>query len=260
MSAMFAQPFASEELEELVAENERLHQLDRMKDELIAMVSHELRTPLTSIVGYLELLTGPEADPLTEQQRQFLSIVSRSAERLLSLISDLLLMAQVESGGVKLERETVDLAALAGECVAAAQPAAAKRGIRLTAATASSPVCGDRRWLGELVDNLLSNALKFTPESGEVVVCVTRLGDRVRLEVRDTGIGIPEDERGHLFTRFYRARDAVTRAVQGTGLGLSIVKAIVDAHDGEIEVESAVSVGSTFRVTLPLDREDERSR
>jgi signal transduction histidine kinase len=256
MNALLDEPF----LDELVAENERLHQLDRMKDELIAMVSHELRTPLTSIVGYLELLTGPEAEPLSEEQRQFLSIISRSAERLLSLISDLLLMAQVEAGGVKLEREIVDLAALAAECVAAAQPTAAKRGVRLTATATRATVCGDRRWLAELVDNLLSNALKFTAEDGEVEVRVAALGGRVRLEVRDTGIGIPEAERGRLFTRFYRTRDAVTRAVQGTGLGLSIVKAIVDAHEGEIEVESTVSVGSTFRVTFPLDREDERNR
>jgi signal transduction histidine kinase len=109
-----------------------------------------------------------------------------------------------------------------------------------------------------VIDNLLSNALKFTSEEGSVEVRVVDLRDRVRLEVADTGIGIPNEELGRLFARFYRTRDAVDRAVQGTGLGLSIVKAIVDAHDGVITVESSVGVGSTFRVTFPVHC-DERS-
>jgi signal transduction histidine kinase len=237
--------------EDLIVENERLHELDQMKDELIALVSHELRTPLTSIVGYLELLTEPDAEPLTEQQAKFLSIISRSAERLLSLISDLLLMAQVESGGVQLDEGALDLAAVAQDSVAAALPTASAHGVRLTADVETAVVRGDRRWLAEMVDNLLSNALKFTPDGGAVDIRVRPDGGSVRLEVADTGIGIPPEEQAQLFSRFFRTRAAVTRAVQGTGLGLSIVKAIVDAHGGAIEVESVVSEGSTFRVTLP---------
>jgi len=239
--------------EELIAENERLHELDQMKDELIALVSHELRTPLTSIVGYLELLTGPDAEPLTEQQRKFLSVISRSAERLLSLISDLLLMAQVESGGVQLDRDVIDLAALAEDCVAASRPTADKRRVMLAAELQTAFVDGDRRWLSEMIDNLLSNALKFTPEGGSVTVRVERAESAARLEVVDTGIGIPPEEQDQLFSKFFRTRAAVKRAVQGTGLGLSIVKAIVDAHGGEIALESEVSKGSTFRVTLPIE-------
>jgi len=242
---------ASVSAEELLAENERLYELDQMKDELIALVSHELRTPLTSIVGYLELLTGPEAEPLTEQQAKFLSIISRSAERLLSLVSDLLLMAQVESGGVQLNLGVLDLAVLAEECIAASQPTADSRGIRLTAHVQPAYVQGDRRWLAEMVDNLLSNALKFTSEGGRVDVRVSSMRNAVQLEVSDTGIGIAPEEQDKLFSRFFRTREAVQRAVQGTGLGLSIVQAIVDAHSGSIEVESVVSSGSTFRVTFP---------
>jgi len=237
--------------EELLAENERLHELDQMKDELIALVSHELRTPLTSIVGYLELLTGPEADPLTDEQVRFLSVISRSAERLLSLVSDLLLMAQVESGGVHLDKDIVDLAAIAEECVAASRPVAGKRGIGLTVRATPAFVDGDRRWLWEMIDNLLSNALKFTPEGGGVDVRVASVVGGVVLEVSDTGIGIPPEDRDKLFSRFFRTRAAVQRAVQGTGLGLSIVKAIVDAHGGRVAVESVVGTGSMFRVTLP---------
>jgi signal transduction histidine kinase len=261
MSALLASTHSSDSRNPLVAENERLLQLDQMKDELIATVSHELRTPLTSIVGYLELLRGPESDPLTEQQAQFLGIISRSAERLLSLISDLLLMAQVESDGVPLEREDLDLADIAKDCVAVAQPIASSRGVALTTNVSRAAVSGDRRLLGEVIDNLLSNALKFTPEGGSVAVRITRRGGQVMLAVSDTGIGIPDDEQGLLFTRFFRARDAVRGAVQGTGLGLSIVKAIVDAHGGEIAVESTLSAGSTFRVTLPANRSTaERNR
>jgi len=251
VTAMLLTPAATEDL---VAENERLLQLDQMKDELISMVSHELRTPLTSIVGYLEMLTGPEAEPLTEQQTRFLGIISRSAERLLSLISDLLMMAQVDSDGVKLEQDQVDLGALVEECVASVRPLAASRKVSLFAAIHAAQVCGDRRLLAEVVDNLLSNALKFTPEHGSVFVRIGDLGESVCVEVRDTGIGIPAEEREQLFTRFYRSRAAVERAVQGTGLGLSIVKAIVDAHNGAIEVDSDVGRGSTFRVVLPAGR------
>lgn len=248
---------------DLLAENERLLQLDQLKDELIATVSHELRTPLTSIVGYLELLQGPDAEPLTDQQAQFLGIIRRSAERLLSLISDLLLMAQVESDGMRLERENVDLAAIARECIAAARPIAASRSLAMELTAEPAAVFGDRRLLGEVVDNLLSNAVKFTPDGGSIAVRVACLNDRVLLAVRDSGIGIPVDEQSGLFTRFYRTRDAARRAVQGSGLGLSIVKAIVDAHGGEVTVESAVSEGSTFRVLLPANDSlsaEERSR
>jgi len=245
--------FATRSTAELLAENERLQEVDQMKDELIALVSHELRTPLTSIVGYLELLTDPEAEPLTEQQARFLSIISRSAERLLSLISDLLLMAQVESGGVLLDREALDLGAIAEDCVASARPTAAKRGVELEVEIAATPVYGDRRCLSEVVDNLLSNALKFTPDGGSVTVRVARTESTVLLEVADTGIGIPPEEQAQLFSKFFRTRGAIKRAVQGTGLGLSIVKAIVDAHGGEVDVESEVSKGSTFRVALPAE-------
>ena len=236
---------------DLLAENERLLQLDQLKDELIATVSHELRTPLTSIVGYLELLH--DTGPLTDQQAQFLGVIRRSAERLLSLISDLLLMAQVESDGMRLERENVDLAAIARECIAAVRPSAESRSIAMEVTAEPASVFGDRRLLGEVVDNLLSNAVKFTPEGGSIAVRVACLNDRVLLAVRDSGIGIPADEQKDLFARFYRTRDAARRAVPGSGLGLSIVKAIVDAHGGEVTVESAVSEGSTFRVLLPAN-------
>ena len=237
---------------ELGEQNEQLHEVDRMKDDLIALVSHELRTPLTSIIGYLELITTGEAGELTESQRSMLGIVERNARRLIRVVSDLLLVAQAQSGHLTLVEEELELGDLVEECVAGVRPAATARDIELGLVTTGvTSIVGDRQRLAQVVDNLLSNAVKFTPERGSVSVSVSDSGGRVVLEVADTGIGIPPSEQKQLFTRFFRTAAATAGAVQGTGLGLSIVKAIVDAHGGEISVASRVSRGSMFRVALP---------
>jgi signal transduction histidine kinase len=234
-------------------ELERLREVDRMKDDLIALVSHELRTPLTSIVGYLELITGPESEPLTEDQSRYLKIIRRNSERLLALVSDLLVVAQAESGNLKLTKDEVDLAAVARESAAALEPAAVSRRVELRL-ECDDPlrVVADRKRIAQVIDNLLSNAVKFTPEGGSITLRVHNGGDAAEIEVEDTGIGIPPQEQEQLFTRFFRSHAAVKSAVQGTGLGLSIVKAIVEAHSGTVSVSSRVSEGSTFRVRLPL--------
>jgi PAS domain S-box-containing protein len=240
---------------DLTAQNERLRELDRLKDEFIALVSHELRTPLTSIRGYTELLLDGEAGELGDDQRQFLGVVERNAHRLLHLVGDLLFLAQVEAGKLVLDVGAVELGAVASESVEAARPQAEAKGITLTLATGPVPlVAGDRARIAQLVDNLVSNAIKFTPESGRVDVRVRALRKRAVLEVRDSGIGIPANERQHLFQRFYRTSTATEQAIQGTGLGLAISKAIVDAHDGRITLTSEEDVGTTFRVELPLGR------
>ena len=242
-------------LADLAERNERLLELDRLKDEFIALVSHELRTPLTSIRGYTELLLDGEAGALGDDQRQFLGVVERNAHRLLHLVGDLLFLAQVEAGKLVLDVGAVDLGAIASESVEAARPQGDAKGITLTLATGPVPlVAGDRARIGQLLDNLVSNAIKFTPESGRVDVRVRTLRKRAVVEVRDSGIGIPANERQHLFQRFYRTSTATEQAIQGTGLGLAISKAIVDAHDGRITLTSEEDVGTTFRVELPLGR------
>jgi signal transduction histidine kinase len=237
----------------LAGQNDRLRELDKMKDEFVASVSHELRTPLTSINGYLELVMDGEAGKLEDEQRDFLDIVRRNAERLLRVVGDLLDVAQFSASQVVLELAPVDLASLAEHAVDAVRPLAEERGIVVAMEGAPlDPLEGDADRLGQVVDNLLTNAVKFTPAGGRVDVRLFRAEGLVKLEVSDSGMGISNEDVEHLFERFFRTSDARVQAIQGTGLGLSIVAAIVEAHGGSIEVESELGVGTTFRVVLPL--------
>lgn len=240
----------AEQAQRLLAEqNRQLVEVDRLKDEFVSLISHDLRTPLTSISGYVELLL--ERPDLDEESRGFLEVVERNGERLLRLVDDLLFAARVSAGRLELERGEVDLAALAAETVAALQPRAAAAGVALVvAAPEPVPTSGERGRLAQLLDNLVSNAVKFTPEGGEVRVRVALEGGAAVLEVADTGIGIGEDERTHLFERFYRTSAALRRQIPGTGLGLHIAKAIVDAHGGRISAAPRPGGGTVFRVEL----------
>ena len=238
---------------ELEIRNERLLELDRLKDEFVALVSHELRTPLTSIRGYLELVMDGEAGPVTDDQRQFLGVVERNANRLLDLVGDLLFLAQIEAGKLSLEVGAVDLAALAAESVETARPLAEEKGVTLTLATSPLPLlAGDRARLAQLLDNLVSNAIKFTPEGGRVDVRASASNGNAILEVRDTGMGIAAEEQEHIFERFFRTSRATEQAIQGTGLGLAISKAIVHAHGGAITLASSEGEGATFKVAIPI--------
>jgi PAS domain S-box-containing protein len=248
---------AEAERERLLArereQNDRLRELDRLKDGLVASVSHELRTPLTSIRGYAELLLDREAGELNDDQEQFLTVIDRNSDRLLRVIGDLLFVAQVDAGKFALERADVDLAELARESVNAARPNADAKAITVHLdADGVSEIYADRSRLAQALDNLLSNAIKFTPEGGRVDVRLSAAGGAMVVEVRDTGIGIPPDEQEKLFERFFRTKGATDRAIQGTGLGLSITKAIAEAHGGTISLESAEGVGTTFRIELPV--------
>jgi signal transduction histidine kinase len=231
----------------------RAEELIRLRDEFVAVVSHELRTPLTSIIGYLELLVDDESGGLTAEQESYLEIVQRSTARLVELVGDLLLVAEAERGPLALELGEIDFVQLAAHAVDAARPAADARGITLAFdAGAPGAVGGDATRLAQMLDNLISNAIKFTPSGGRVTVRAGRRGSDAVFEVIDTGDGIAESDRARLFDPFFRSREANARAVPGTGLGLTITKAIVDAHDGTIEVESVPGGGATFRVWLPV--------
>ncbi len=228
----------------------RLQELDRLKDQFVATVSHELRTPLTSINGYLELII--EGDELSDEHRQYLAVVDRNTRRLRRLVEDLLLVSELDAGKLALHLGELDLRALAEEAVESSRPAAEELGISLDfTADGAVAATGDGLRIAQVFDNVISNALKFTPRGGTVSVRMVRSNGSAVLEVEDTGIGIAADEQPQLFDRFFRARSADVNAVQGTGLGLSISQAIAVAHGGLIDVSSEESVGTTFRVALP---------
>ena len=237
----------------VLTDETRAVEVARMKDEFVGMISHELRTPLSAIIGFLDLLQNDPAQPLTADQQEFVGIIERNAQRLLNLVGDLLFTAQVESGRFPLEREEADVAALVRSAVASAGPHAQREGVELVAEVepGAVPVFIDAGRVGQAIDNLLSNAIKFTPRGGTVTARVRAVDGGVEFSIADTGVGIPEDEQGMLFTRFFRASTATRNAVPGVGLGLTITRAIVLAHGGTMEVSSQEGVGTEFRFTLP---------
>jgi PAS domain S-box-containing protein len=225
---------------------------ERVKDEFFSLISHELRTPLTSIVGYTELLAELEAENLTEQGRRFVEVIERNSRRELNLVGDLLMLTRVTAGTFEIDRTETDLTEIARATLDAARPAAEQAGVAMELhAPTPALVEGDEHRLAQVLENLVSNAIKFTPYGGSVSVTVDAGADWVTLEVSDTGIGIPEAELGRLFERMFRAEEAERRHIPGTGLGLTVVKAIVDAHDATISVSSEPGRGTTFRVELP---------
>jgi signal transduction histidine kinase len=219
--------------------------------QFLAVVSHELRTPLTSIVSFSELLRG-EAEGLSADGVRFLDIIERNADRLLRLIDDLLMLDRLEAGVLPLEYTAIDLPGLAADAVRSAAAAAAKSGVTIHLdAVPGPPLTADARRLLQVLDNLISNAVKFSSVGGLVRVTVRNVRGTWRIEVADAGIGIPPDDVAKLFVAFVRGSNARTAGLPGTGLGLSIVKALVDMHGGQVKVESILNHGTTFTVLLP---------
>jgi signal transduction histidine kinase len=239
----------------LLEQNERLLEADRLKDEFVALISHDLRTPLTSIVGFTELaLEAPDSPPLDDERQSYLEVISRSSERLLHLVDDLLFVARLQAGrGLDLELTELDLALVARQSVHEAQPRARGKGLELRCGGAeSASVVGDRGRLFQLLDNLIANAIKFTPSGGTIDVSVEQAPDAVVVEVRDTGIGLAPEDAERLFDRFYRSSRAVTEQIPGTGLGLFIARAITEAHGGRISARGNEGGGATLRIELPV--------
>ena len=254
-----SQAQAEEEWAELIgaqrAENERLVELDHAKSSFLAEISHELRTPLTSILSFTELLRDGVGSDDPAEQREFLEVIGRNADRLLRLVDDLLLLDRMESGAHPLEWGTIDVPTLVASSVATFAPRAEAKAISLETEIADGPpIAGDPQRVAQLLEVLLSNAIKFTPERGRISVSASPTETEWQLEVADSGIGIPATEQGALFERFYRASNARTARIPGSGLGLAVARAIAKLHGGNVCLENGAGGGTVATVTLPIGR------
>lgn len=228
-----------------------LRRLERVRRDFVANVSHEFKTPLTAIQGFAETLLGGALDDKANRGR-FMEIIREHAQRLARLTDDLLKLSRIEAGRLDLESRPVNVATLVNGCVETARLQAESKGIRIAVELPGGlpAVRGDAVQLGEVLQNLVDNALQYTPPGGRIDVTAYSNGHEVIFTVADTGIGIPESDLERIFERFYRVDAARSREAGGTGLGLSIARHIVDAHGGRIWVESAVGQGSRFRFSI----------
>lgn len=243
-----AQQAAEEELREA---KEAAEAGTAAKSQFLANMSHELRTPLNAIKGYIELVAGGEVEPVSDTQREFLEIAARNTDRLLALIDDLLDVNRLQSHNFQVRAEPVDLAEALRHVAVTFRHTARLKGLTFDDGIGTLPrITGDRDRLIQVFSNLVSNAIKYTP-NGAVGIRTSAPAGSVEVEVYDTGIGMTGDEREQLFTKFFRGQDRVVRDAGGTGLGLVIVRAIVEQHGGRIDVESRKGEGSRFRVSLP---------
>jgi len=280
-------------LAELASRAEALREADRLKAELLGSVSHELRSPLTMIKGYAATLLRHERRLPREERHEYLTAINDACDRLSKIIGRLLEMSQLETGSVQLDRRRLDVMSLVAGAVDSAQAAASKEGQPVsiawrvtgedggTAAADLPAVLGDSRRLRDVLDNLLENARKYSPSGGSIEVAVRPVsrtpqsvaasgrvesgaggkpapasGEYVEICVRDSGLGIPQEQLDLIFDRFHRVDTQLTREVAGMGLGLALCRRIVELHNGTIWAESEPGAGSAFYVLLPAVGED----
>jgi two-component system phosphate regulon sensor histidine kinase PhoR len=229
-----------------------LRRLERVRRDFVANVTHEFKTPLTAIQGFAETLLAGALDDKKNRER-FVEIIREHAQRLARLTDDLLKLSRIEAGQLELELRPGSVAVLVKKCVDTARLKAEAKGISIsTDLPPNLPfVRADAAWLGEVLQNLLDNAVQYTPPDGHIRITAESDGKLVTVSVADTGIGIPEADLERIFERFYRVDAARSREAGGTGLGLSIARHIVEAHGGRIWVESAVGQGSRFHFSIP---------
>lgn len=240
---------------ELTSANEKLTQLDKMKSEIISVVAHQLRTPLSAIKWTLKILIDKDAGDLSAQQEQLLTQGFESNERMINLVNDMLAVDRLESGKIKYNFVPVQFEDVVQEMISSLLTLATQRNIRINFVSPKNPlpkIRVDIDKIRDVLQNLIDNAIKYTKEGGDVTVGVVEEKGDLHFWVEDSGIGIPESERDHIFSRFYRASNAVHFATNGSGLGLFIAQSIVTRHGGKMWFNSVVGTGSTFHVSLPI--------
>ncbi|MFI2565594.1 ATP-binding protein [Paenarthrobacter sp. NPDC018779] len=235
----------------------QLRQLDKAKTDFLATVNHELRTPLTSITAYLDMIRDGSGGPVPDGIKKMLDVIARNSDRLRRLIEDMLTVSMQD--GSNLDLKPVDIAKLLQVVVATLRPLAESRHVAISYVEASEDieVTADEAKLEQVFTNIVANAIKFTPEGGRVgitsVLAATEDGGQAALvQIEDTGLGIPEHDLPHIFTRFYRASNATAAAVPGSGLGLAIAQDIVSRHMGRLDLDSTLGAGTTVSVELPI--------
>jgi PAS domain S-box-containing protein len=245
---------------ELESRNREVERANQLKSEFLASMSHELRTPLHTIIGFSELLAEELEGPLNEKQRRFIDHIHTDSLHLLALINDILDISKIESGRLSLSREAFDITGTVEETLSSIRPQGIAKAITIeTNLSIPVPIYADRLRIKQVLFNLLSNALKFTPEGGKVAVEAALRNGFIEISVSDTGIGIPKDQHEAVFDKFYQV-GATTKGVrEGTGLGLAISKALVEEHGGRIWLESEPGRGSRFTFTIALEKIHEDS-
>jgi signal transduction histidine kinase/CheY-like chemotaxis protein len=230
------------------------HEISQMKNEFVSTVSHELRTPLTSIKGYVDLILDGETGEINDIQREFLGIVKQNSDRLVALINDMLDISRIESGRIHLKIEPIDIADSIAGAIDTFRAIIDQQGMGLNLAVPRDlpAAAGDRDRVGQVLTNLISNAIKYSPGGGSIAVKARTREHQVIVSVKDTGIGISREDQEHLFDKFYRVDSSLTREIGGTGLGLSICKTIIELLGGQVWVESTPGKGSTFSFSLPI--------
>jgi signal transduction histidine kinase len=241
----------------------QLAELERLRAEFIGVASHELKTPINVIIGYLELLQEGIYGELTPKQKEILQTINKQANSLTRLVKRLLDISRFEASGGKIEVREVDLPRLLGTLESSFSVLANQRNIEFSVRHGEglpSKVSWDEDRINEVLGNLISNAFKFTERGGKVALSVTSDDGKVVINVADTGVGISAEQLPHIFDKFFQADNQAAAATKGTGLGLAIAKEIVEAHGGQITVESRVGEGTTFVVTLPIEPSGARKR
>lgn len=233
-----------------------LAELEQMKGENLRRISHEIKPPLVAIEGWLKGVLDDLAGEVPARQREIIARAERRTRELLALVSDMLVLSRARDARLFTERLPVDLTEIAQRVAASEMTRAAERSISISTQLSpeTPPVLGEADALGQLLAHLVSNAVNYTPNGGRVEIRLEGAGDMVRLQVTDTGIGIPSADLPKIFNEFFRSENARRYSEEGTGLGLSIARTIVESHGGEIEASSQVGVGSTFTVILPADQ------
>ena len=230
---------------------EQLRKLEELRDDLVHMVVHDMRSPLTAIYGFLRTLEELEGESLSEQGREFVQTALASTEDLVEMVSSLLDVSKMEAGEMKLNLTQCELLAIAKKALAKVEPLKGGRQLVLSGADEPGTVMADAELIARVFQNLLGNALKFTPDDGRVTVSIEPSADAVRALVQDTGLGIPPQYRERIFEKFGQVENRATSQKYSTGLGLTFCKLAVEAHGGQIGLDSEEGRGSTFWFTLP---------